>query len=115
MVIDVTQEDVIDYCEKWFESNCGSLVAMFVDPQYISDDSNFKDDGETYGAKRVIDISLIETMEEIMLPMNEVKAFDELESSIGPLERTLTHLHHTMLGIVKECTQGGVALRDYAI
>jgi hypothetical protein len=52
MVTDVTQEDVIDYCEKWFESNCGSLVAMFVNPKYISDDSNFKDDGEGYGDER---------------------------------------------------------------
>ncbi len=64
MVTDVTQEDVIDYCEKLFESNCGGLVAMFVDPKYISNDSNFKDDGEAYDDERVINISLIETMEE---------------------------------------------------
>jgi hypothetical protein len=112
MVTNVTQEDVIDYCEKWFESNCGGLVAIFVDPIYISDDSNFKEDGEAYGDEKVIDISLIEIMEEVVLP-TKLSAFDELESSIVPLEEALTHLHHTMLRIVKECTQGGVALHDH--
>jgi hypothetical protein len=92
MVTNVTQEDVIDYCEKWFEYNCGSLVAMFVDPKYTLDDSNFKDDGEAYGDERVIDISLIETMEEVVLPTNEVRAFDEPKSSIVPLEGALTHI-----------------------
>jgi len=114
MVTNVTQKDVIDYCEKWFESNCGGSVAMFVNPKYISDDSNFKDDREAYGDEKVIDISLIEIMEEVVLPTNELMAFDELESSIVPLEEALTHLHHTMLRIVKECTQGGVALHDHA-
>ncbi len=46
--------------------------------------------------------------------MNEVTTFNELESSIVPLEGALTHLHHTMLVIIKECTQGGVALHDHA-
>jgi hypothetical protein len=35
---------------------------MFVDPTNISGDSNFKDDGEANGDKRVIDIGLIGTM-----------------------------------------------------
>ncbi len=41
-------------------------------------------------------IGLIVTMEEVVLPTKEDKAFDELESSNVPLEGTLAHLHHTM-------------------
>jgi hypothetical protein len=115
MVIDATQEDVIDYCGTWFGSNCDGLVAMFTNPKYIPDGLNFEDDSETNGDKRVIDIGLIGTMEEVVLPMDEVKAFDELESSNVPLEVTLIHLHHTMQEIAKGCTQGGVALCDHAI
>jgi len=68
MVTDVTQEDVIDYYGTCFGFNCQGLVAMFVDPTNISDDSNFKADGEANDDKRVIDIDLIGTMEEVVLP-----------------------------------------------
>jgi hypothetical protein len=113
MIIDVTQEDVIDYCGTWFRSNCKGLVAMFVDLKYISNDSNSKDDGEVNGDEGVIDIGLIGTMEEVVLPMNEVKAFDDLESSSVPLEGALVRLHQTMKEITEECTQGGVALCEH--
>jgi hypothetical protein len=72
MVIDVTQKDVIDYCRTWFKSNCKGLVAMFVDPKYILDDSDSKDDGEVNGDEGVIDIGLIGTMEKVMFPTNKV-------------------------------------------
>jgi hypothetical protein len=58
---------------------------MFMNPKYISNDSDFEDDVEAYGDKRVIDIVLIRTMEEVVLPMDKVGAFDELESSSVPL------------------------------
>jgi hypothetical protein len=69
---------------------------MFVDPKYILNDLNSKDDGEAYGDKRVINIGLIETIGEVVLPINKVMAFDELESSNVLLEGTLFHLHHIM-------------------
>jgi hypothetical protein len=53
-------------------------------------------------------------MEEVVFPTDEVKAFDDLESSSVPLEGALVHLHHTMKEITKESTQGGVALCDHA-
>jgi len=56
-----------------------------MNPKYISNDSDFEDDVEAYGDKRVIDIVLIRTMEEVVLPMDKVGAFDELESSSVPL------------------------------
>ncbi len=37
-------------------------------------------------------------MEEVVLPTDEVRAFDELENSSVPLEGTLVHLHHTRRG-----------------
>jgi hypothetical protein len=46
--------------------------------------------------KKVIDIGLIGTMEEVVLPTKENKAFDELESSMFLWRETLAHLHHTM-------------------
>ncbi len=113
MVTDVTQEDVIDYCGTWFGSNHKGLVAMFVNPKYILNDLDSKDNGEANHDKGVIDIGLIGTMEEVVLPTNKVKAFDELESSNVPLEGTLVHLHHTMKEITKKCTQGRVALCDH--
>ncbi len=54
IIINVTQKDVIDYCGARFGSNCKGLIAMFVDPKYISNDSNSENDGEAYGDKRVI-------------------------------------------------------------
>jgi len=41
-------------------------------------------------------IGLIGTMEEVVLPTKENKAFDELESSMFLWRETLAHLHHTM-------------------
>jgi hypothetical protein len=71
MVTNVTQEDVIDYCGTWFGFNHEGLVAMFVDPTNISDDSTFEVDSEANGDKRVIDIGLIGTMEEVVLHMDK--------------------------------------------
>ncbi len=71
MVTNVTQEDVIDYCGTWFGSNHEGLVAMFVDPTNILDDSTFEVDSEANGDKRVIDIGLIGTMEEVVLHMDK--------------------------------------------
>jgi hypothetical protein len=96
MVTNVTQEDVIDYCGTWFRSNRVGLVAMFVDPKYIPYDLESKEDGEVNGDKGVINIGLIGTMEEVVLPTDEVKAFDELESSSVHLEGALICLHHTI-------------------
>jgi len=114
MVTDVTQEDVINYCGTWVGSYREGLATMFVDPKYILDDSDSKDDGEANGDEGVIDIGLIGTMEEVVLPTDEVRAFDELESSSVPVEGTLVRLHHTMKEIIIKCTQGGVALCDHA-
>jgi hypothetical protein len=72
MVTDVTQEDVIDYYGTWFGSNYGGLVATFANPKDILDGSNFKVDGEANGDERVIDIGLIGTMEEVVLPMDKL-------------------------------------------
>jgi hypothetical protein len=96
MVTNVTQEDVIDYYGTWFRFNREGLVAMLTNPKYILDDLDFKDDCETNGDKRIIDIGLIRTMEKVVLHMDKVKAFNELESSNFPFEGTLVHLHHTM-------------------
>ncbi len=54
IITNVTQKDVIDYCGTRFGSNCKGLTAMFANPKYISNDSNFENDGEVYGDKRVI-------------------------------------------------------------
>ncbi len=114
MVTNVTQEDVIDYYGTWFSSNRKGLVAMFMNRKYISNDLDSEDDGEDNGDKGVIAIGLIGTMEEVVLPTDKVRAFDELESLSVPLERTLVHLHHTMKEIIEKCTQGGVTLCDHA-
>ncbi len=44
---------------------------------YISDDSYSKDDSEVNGDKGVINIGLIGTMEDVVLPTDKVRAFDE--------------------------------------
>lgn len=49
-----------------------------------------------------------------VFPMDKVETFNELESSIIPLEGILACLYHTMQEITKECTQGGVVFRDHA-
>lgn len=53
------------------------------------DDSNFLNDGETYDNKRAIDIDLIGTLEEVVLPMDGVGVFNELEISNVLLEGAL--------------------------
>ncbi len=44
---------------------------------YILDDSYSENDSEVNGDKVVIKIGLIGTMEEVMLPLYKVRAFDE--------------------------------------
>ncbi len=82
--------------------------------QIYSKGLDSKDDGEVNGDKGVIDIGLIGTMEEFVFPIDEVKAFDELESSSVHLEGALACLHHTMHEIAKECTQRGFTFCDHA-
>ncbi len=41
MVMDVTQEDVIEYYGTWYGSNHGGLPTMFVDPKHIADGLDF--------------------------------------------------------------------------
>jgi len=45
MVIDITQEDDIEYYGTWCGFNYDGLPAMFVNPKHIFDNSNFEDDG----------------------------------------------------------------------
>jgi hypothetical protein len=73
---DVTQEDVIDYCGTWFGYNHKGLAAIFGNPKYIPNDSNFEDNGEVNDDEKVIDIGLIGTMEKVVLPMDKIRAFD---------------------------------------
>jgi len=94
MVINVTQEDVIDYYGTWFRFNHGGLVAIFVDPTYNFGwfkfrswwwswhwfDWNYGGGCASYG---------------------QVKTFDELKSSSVPLGGALTHLHHITQKIAK--------------
>ncbi len=86
-----------------------NLVVMFVDLEHIPNGSNFKDDGEVNGNEGFIDISLIKTWRCASYGWFKVEAFNELESSIVPLEGILVCLYHTMQEITKECTQGRVA------
>jgi len=48
--------------------------------------------------------TLVGLKHEGVLPMDKVEAFNELESSIIPLEGILVCLYHTMQEIIKECT-----------
>jgi len=61
--------------------------------QIYSKGLDSKDDGEVNSDEGVVDIGLIRTMEEVVLPIDEVKAFDELESSSVHLKGTLACLH----------------------
>ncbi len=42
----------IGCCGTWFRFNHESLVAMFANPKYISNDSNFEDNVEAYGDEK---------------------------------------------------------------
>jgi len=44
MAIDVTQEDVIDYCGTWYTNKHGGLMAIFANPKHILDGLDFKND-----------------------------------------------------------------------
>jgi hypothetical protein len=44
-IMNVTQEDVIEYSGTWYESNCGGLPIMFTNPKHIHDGLDSKDDG----------------------------------------------------------------------
>jgi hypothetical protein len=115
IVTNVTQEDVIEYCETWYGYNRNGLLTMFVDPKHIINGLNFKDDGFAYDCDEgVIDISGVEPMDESLPPTNDGGACVELVSSIVSLDRIFVCLHHTMQEITEECNLGGVALSNHA-
>jgi hypothetical protein len=77
--------------------NHNGLLAMFVDPKHIHDNSNFEDDGFVTGHDEgVIDIGGIEPMDESLPPTNDVGACVKPISLVCFLDRTLVHLRHTM-------------------
>jgi hypothetical protein len=65
MVMDVTQEDVIEYCGRWY----GFKLAIFVDPKHIPNGFDFDDDGFANDHDEgVIDIGGIGPMDESLPP-----------------------------------------------
>jgi hypothetical protein len=77
--------------------NHNGLLAMFVDPKHIHDNSNFEDDGFANGHDEgVIDIGGIEPMDESFPPTNDVGACVKPISLVCFLDRTFVHLRHTM-------------------
>jgi len=44
--INISQEDIIHYCETWYGSHHGGLGHMFVDPRHILNDMESNDDDE---------------------------------------------------------------------
>jgi hypothetical protein len=98
MVIDVTRENVIEYCGTWYISNCGGLPAIFEDPNHIPNGSNFKDDRD----EGVIAIGGIKPMDESLPPTNDGGTCVEPISLVTSLDKTFIRLCHTMQDITKE-------------
>jgi len=44
--IDLTKENIIQYCGTWYGSDCGGFAAMFADPTYLHIYDNESDDEE---------------------------------------------------------------------
>jgi hypothetical protein len=93
MVMDVTQEDVIEYCRTWY----GSKLATFVNPKHIPNDSDFEDDGFADDHDEgVIDIGGIGPTDDSLPPINDGGACVAPISSVVFLDKTFFHLCHTM-------------------
>jgi hypothetical protein len=115
MIMNVTQEDVIEYCGTWYGFNCNGLPTMFVDPKHIHDGLDSEDDSFVDNHDEgVIDIGGIGHVDEFFPPTNDGGACVEPISLVAYLDKTLVHLHRTMQEIMDKCTLGGVTLLDHA-
>jgi hypothetical protein len=92
--IDLIKENIIQYCETWYGSDCGGFVAMFVDPTYLHIYDNEYDDekvDENHSKEPwVIDMFWFMTSNDTSPNVKKEKDHNQLSSSSTPMEKMLT-------------------------
>jgi hypothetical protein len=117
--IDLTKENIIEYCGTWFGSNCGGFQAMFTNPRYLQLDDRILNDEDNEDVQveeaGIIDMDGFVTMNVNVLDIDDISyIINELENSLAPMEESLFHLQDVMQEITNECKGGGIQLCDHA-
>ncbi len=96
MCIDLTSNNIIDYCGTWYGINCNGFKAMFIDPTYsqVGDDF-FKNEG--YNKETIEKVSVISICGFLNMDDNGPFSYDnvnidEAHGSPTPMEWALSWL-----------------------
>ncbi len=114
---EISQEDIIHYCETWYGSHCGGLGHMFADPQHIQDDMESNDDDEDEhleGDDGIMEFDGFMNMEQNDPPMGAIVGSNDTINSLTPMERAFAQLVITMQEITNECKEGDVTFCEHA-
>jgi hypothetical protein len=109
--IDLTKENIIQYCGTWCGYDPGSFVAMFADPSYLHIYDNEFDDEEANEAHS--DKPWVVDMCELMKPydtspnMEKEKDHNQPSSSSTSTEKTFARMGDIMQEIINEVKEGG--------
>jgi hypothetical protein len=89
---DIPQEDIIHYYGTWYGSHRGELGHMFADPRRIANDMEFNDDDENEHLDDddgIMEFDGLMNVEQNDLPMETIVGFNDIMSSLTPMERAL--------------------------
>jgi hypothetical protein len=115
--IDLTKENIIQYCGTWNKSNHGSFVAMFMNPTYLHIyDNEFHDedvDEDHFEKPWVVDMCELMKPDDTSPNVEKEKDHNQPSSSSTPMEKTFAQMGDIMQEIINEVKEGGVQLIDH--
>jgi len=113
--INLTTDNIIEYCSTYYGTHRGGLKNMFADLTYLQlDDGVFND--EDYNQNLVDEVNIVDIGR--LVAMDEDSYFDSVNVQKGlsaPMDQALTRLHEIMVEITTECTtRASIELCDHA-
>jgi hypothetical protein len=96
MCIDLTLNNIIDYCDTWYGINCSGFKAMFTNPTYTQVGDDFLEN-ESYNKETIERVSVINICGFLGMDDNGPFSYDsvnidEAHGSSTPMEWALSWL-----------------------
>ncbi len=88
----ISQEDIIHYCETWYGSHRGGLGHMFANPRHILNDMESNDDDEDEHLDSddgIMEFDGLMNMEQNDLLMGAIVRSNDTMNSSTPMERVV--------------------------
>jgi hypothetical protein len=115
--IDLTKENIIQYCGTWYGSDHGGFAAMFADPTYLliyDNESNDEEANEDHSQKPwVVDMCELVKPYDTSPNVEKEENHNQPSSSSTSTEKALARMGDIMQEIINEMKEGGVQLIDH--